>query len=126
MKKLTCIVCPNGCTLTVEDKTGIMKISGNRCKRGEQFAKDELNHPMRTITSTVRTTFSENPVLPVRVSAEIPKERIKDVMVQINQAVVTTPIPRGSIIISNVLGLGVDIIATSNVLVSMEENEKER
>ena len=69
-----------------------------------------------TICTTVRTTFKDAPVLPVRVSAEIPKNRIFDVMREINKVKVDTRVGRGDVIIENVLGLGADIIATSDLL----------
>lgn len=114
--KLTCIVCPNGCTMTVTGEGADMKVTGHKCPRGERFAIAEKTNPTRTICTTVKTVFPDVPVLPVRVSAEIPKNRIFDVMDMINQAVVTEPVGCGDVIIPNILGLGVDIIATSNII----------
>lgn len=147
MRELTCIVCPNGCKLTVEETggteekaeraeragggipgieegqrnretrgTGNYKVSGNRCKRGERFAVTEMTNPMRTVCSTVRTLCPEAPVLPVRVSEEIPKAMIFPVMEEINKVCLTSPAGRGDVIIKNVLGLSADVIATSNLL----------
>ena len=124
MREMTCITCPNGCTLQIEEVEGTLHVTGNKCKRGEAFAIAELTHPMRTICSTVRTIYSEVPVLPVRVSGEIPKERIFDVMKEINHILVDRHVRRGDVLLENVLGLGVDIIVTSNRL-SREENENE-
>lgn len=123
MRTLTCITCPNGCLLTVEEKDGQILVSGNKCKRGEAFAVAELTHPMRTISSTVRTTNPQIPVLPVRLSAEIPKEKIFDVMREINQVVVDHPVKTGDVVISQVLGLSADVIVTSNVWKESEEHE---
>lgn len=116
MREMTCIVCPNGCRLTVEEGGGHIKVSGNRCRRGETFAVTELTRPMRTICSTVKTVFPETPVVPVRVSTEIPKEKIFDVMKEINRVTVTERLLAGDVVIHDVLGLGADIIITSNVL----------
>lgn len=116
MKELVCIVCPNGCTMMIEETGTSIKVSGNQCKRGEEFAVSEMIHPMRTICSTVKTNFPKVPVLPVRVSEEIPKDKISDVMREINKVVITKPISIGDVIIENVLGLNVNIIATSNIL----------
>lgn len=118
MKTLTCIVCPNGCTLVAEEGADGIRVSGNLCKRGVDFARNELTHPMRTIATTVRTVFTGVPVLPVRVSAEIPKERIKDVMEEINKQVITKPMSQGSVVIADVLGLGANVIVSSNVLMA--------
>jgi CxxC motif-containing protein len=116
MKELTCIVCPNGCNLEITMEGKKILVTGNKCTKGEKFAVTEMTNPTRTISSTVKTTFSQVPVLPVRVSAEIPKSRIFDVMMEINKVVVSAPVSRGDVILPNVLGLGVDVIATSSVL----------
>jgi CxxC motif-containing protein len=116
MDELTCIACPQGCSLQIEIKEDRILISGNKCRRGEKFATSEMINPTRALSSTVRTAFPDTPVLPVRVSDEIPKSRILDVMREISRVVVTRPVARGETILRNVLNLGVDLIATSNVL----------
>lgn len=124
--EITCIVCPNGCLLEIEYRGGTWLVAGNQCRRGEQFAVEEMTHPMRTITSTVRTIFPEVPMLPVRVSAEIPKEKIFDVMQEIHGTVVKETCGTKDVLISNVSGLGVDVIVTSNVLKESRQGEYRR
>lgn len=121
MRELVCIGCPRGCTMQIEGEGKDIKVTGNTCKRGEQFAISEITRPMRTICSTVKTAFSEYPVLPVRVSDEIPKDEIFNVMAEINKAIVKRPVKRGDVIIKNVLNLGVDIIATSDLLMNIKD-----
>lgn len=116
MKEMICIVCPNGCRMCAEEKDGCIVVTGNRCKRGEAFARAELKAPMRTICSTAPTVYKDVPVIPVRVSGEIPKSKIFDVMRAINAVTVKAPVKRGEAVIRDVLGLGVDIIVTSNLL----------
>lgn len=116
MSKLVCIVCPNSCELEINQTEDGLEVSGNKCKRGVQFARDEMTAPKRTISSVVKTAFPEFPVLPVRVSAEIPKEKIFDVMHEINRVTVKKKLRRGDVVIKDVLGLGVDVISTSDVL----------
>ncbi len=121
MHELVCIVCPKGCTMCIEKtEDGEYKVSGNTCKRGAQFAISEMTEPKRTICTTVRTVFSQAPVLPVRVSAEIPKDKIFEVMREINSVILQEPVSRGEVVLKNVLNLGVDIIATSDLLRQME------
>ena len=81
--------------------------------------------PKRTSSSVVKTAFDAVPVLPVRVSAEIPKEKIFDVMNEINHVTVKKRLKRGDAVIKNVLSLGVDVIATSGVLSELPEEEKQ-
>lgn len=118
---LVCINCPRGCTMQVTQDGDTIAVTGNFCPRGEQFAHDELTCPKRTICSTVQTAFPDTPVLPCRVSAEIPKDKIFDVMNEINRITVDRRIARGDTILANVCGLGVDIIATSNLLKPAKE-----
>ena len=101
--------------MTVTRDGDSITTEGNFCKRGEGFAIQELTAPMRTICSTVKTSFRDMPVLPCRVSAEIPKDRMFDVMKEINKVTVTTRLRRGDLILSNVLGLNVDVIATTDL-----------
>ena len=118
MRELICIVCPNGCTLRCVEEGGRLTVSGNRCKRGEAFALEEIENPMRTVTSTVRTAFPGMPVLPVRTSREIPKGRVFDVMAAVNGVCVSAPVRRGDVILENVLGLHADIVATADTPVN--------
>lgn len=117
MKELICIVCPNGCLLKYNEET--KTVAGNSCKRGEEFFLQELEQPKRTIATTIKTIFKECSVLPCRVSSDIPKDKIFEVIKEINRTVLDKRVRRGDVIIENVLGLGVDIIATSSKL--MEE-----
>lgn len=114
MKEFVCIVCPNSCLISVDEKN--LTVTGNKCKRGETFGINEVTNPLRTICSTVKTTFADAPVLPVRVSSDIPKDKIFDVMQEINKVVIDKKVSRGDVIIKNVLNLNVDIIATSSML----------
>lgn len=117
MKELTCIVCPNSCVLTIEVIDGKIIISGNKCKRGETFALNELSDPKRTISSTVKTVFEDCPVVPVKVSSEIPKTEIFNVMKEINKVVLDKRVGRGYKVIENCLNLNIDIVITSNILI---------
>ena len=116
MSELVCIVCPRGCTLRAERDGDAIQVTGNSCKRGEDFARSELTAPMRTLCTTVRTAFPEAPVLPVRLSGEIPKGQIFPVMEAINAVTVDRPVDIGGVIQKNVLGLGVDVVAASGLL----------
>lgn len=116
MKELVCIVCPRGCRMLIEGEGENIKITGNSCKRGFNFAISEMTAPKRTICTTVKTIFKEVPVIPCRVSTDIPKDKIFDIMKEINSFTLKDRIGRGDVIIKDVLGLGADIIATSDIL----------
>ena len=112
MKELTCIVCPRGCRLTIDDD---LNVTGNSCPRGAQYAKDEMTNPKRMITSFVRVKNREDCVVSVKTSTSIPKGMIFQVMDEISKVGVDAPTHIGDIAIANVLGTGADIVITKNV-----------
>jgi CxxC motif-containing protein len=111
-KELICIVCPKGCHLKIDEN---LKVTGNGCARGIKYGIDELTNPTRMLTSTVVILNGEISRLPVVTSNPIPKDKIMAVMKEINQVKVEAPIYVKDIIIPNVLGLGVDLIATRDI-----------
>ena len=113
MKELICIICPRGCHLVVDDE---LNVSGNTCPRGAVYAKQELTHPTRTLTSTVRVVSKTEATLPVKSNKPLPKEKIFDAMEVINKTCVKAPIKIGDVVIKNIFGLDVDIVATKNIL----------
>ena len=114
VRELTCIVCPKGCPMkvTLEGKE-ILNIEGFTCPRGKQYAIDECTHPMRTLTSTVRT--SKGGVVAVKTDRTIPKELLFDCMKEINKTVATLPVRIGDILIENILGTNANVIITANM-----------
>lgn len=116
-KMLTCIVCPMGCEITVEmnDAGEVLRITGNTCKRGEEYARNEMTHPMRQLTSTVVIENGIYDRLPVILSGNIPKDKMFDVMEEIAKVSVKAPISRGDVVIENVCGLGVDVVASRSM-----------
>lgn len=113
-KSLICIACPIGCHLEV-DVENDYKVTGNQCKRGDAYGKKELINPTRIITSTVIVKGGIHNRLPVKTDGEIPKDLIFDIMKQLNNIEVTSPISIGEVIIKDVCNSGVDIIATRSI-----------
>lgn len=119
-RTLTCIGCPLGCAVTVElDNGEIIRVTGNTCKRGDDYARKEVTHPMRVVTSTVRVTGGELPVVSVKTGQDIPKEKIMDVMNSLADIAVPAPVHIGDIILENAAQTGVNIIATKDVNVKI-------
>ena len=112
---IVCIVCPKSCRITAIPGDP-PAITGHSCKRGYRFALDELTAPKRTVCTTVKTVFPEAPVLPVKTSAEIPKDKIFDLMRAVNAFTLEKRVARGESVIPNALSLGVDVVATSGIL----------
>jgi CxxC motif-containing protein len=110
-------MCPLGCLVTVkaDEKGSIFEMIGNKCKKGEKYIKDEFSHPVRALTTTVAIEGKDIRRLPVRTSDHIPKGRIFDCTGEIQKKKVKPPVKIGDTIIENILGLGVDVVATRNL-----------
>ena len=114
--ELTCISCPLGCPLKLEtDNEGkVLSVTGNTCKRGEDYGRREVTAPTRTVTSTVRLKGGTGPVVSVRTRQDVPKSKIFAVMEEIRRTVVTAPVHIGDVVIPNIAGTGVDLITTAD------------
>lgn len=115
-RNLTCIRCPMGCQITVTLESGeVRAVEGNSCPRGDEYARNEVTHPVRTVTSTVRVRKGSLPVVSVKTQTDIPKDRIFDVMQDINSVTVTAPVHIGDVLMENIAGTGVALVATRDV-----------
>lgn len=115
MKEIICITCPKGCHLQVDDEHGF-QVTGNSCPRGEVYGKNELQNPVRVLTSTVRLTGARIPRLPVKSSAPLPKGKLFDAMRLLDGVSASAPVRLGDVLVSDVCGTGVDIVATKTIL----------
>ena len=114
MKELICIVCPKGCHLRV-DEANDYAVTGNACPNGIGYGKEELTNPTRIITSTVRAEGGLHARCPVKTVNAIPKGMMFDIMAALDNVVLKAPVKVGDVVIANVCGTGVDVVATSNV-----------
>ena len=112
MKELICITCPRGCHLVVDEN---MNVTGNTCPRGAIYAKNELTHPVRTLTSTVAINSELFNVVPVKSKEPLPKELIIKAMEILNEVVINAPVKIGDVVVNNILDTGIDIVATRNI-----------
>ena len=112
MKEITCIICPNGCDLLVDEKGNV---TGNLCKRGVDFVSQELTAPKRSLTASVKTIFEDMPVVSCKTDGEIDKELLLQVMEILKQTVITERLKMGSIVIETVLNTNVNVITTKNM-----------
>lgn len=113
VKELICISCPMGCHLKVDvdNKT----VTGNTCKRGEIYGLNEVTNPVRVVTSTIKVNGGELPVVPVKTAGAIPKKLNFECMKVINETTVNAPIKMGDILIKDVLGTGIDVVASRDI-----------
>ena len=115
-RELICINCPLGCGLTVTIKDGeVEKVQGNTCPKGEAYGKKEVTNPTRIVTSTVRVTGGVLPVVSVKTASDIPKDKIMDCARVLKEVEVQAPVSIGDVVLEDVCGTGVPMIATKNV-----------
>ena len=113
---LTCIGCPLGCLVTVELENGeVVSVTGNTCKRGDDYARKEVTTPTRIVTSTVRVTGGNAPTVSVKTKSDIPKDKIFDCAKALKEVNVTAAVSIGDVVLENVAGTGVDVVATKAV-----------
>lgn len=115
-EEIICIVCPLGCRMSVElDGREVAAVNGHQCKQGKKYARNEVLFPGRVLTTTVKTDFSDFPMLPVRSNKEIPKDQLIPCMMEISKQRISEPTQIGQPVIRDILGLGVDIISCRSV-----------
>lgn len=112
-QNITCINCPVGCrmTVTLNDAGEVLSVSGNTCARGDRYARQECVLPVRMVTAVIPVANSPVP-LSVKTAEPIPKRLIFEVMEQLKQVRVSAPVRIGQVILPDVCGTGVDVIAT--------------
>jgi CxxC motif-containing protein len=136
MTEMICITCPIGCHLQIEklSETDIA-VTGNRCARGEKYAREELLSPKRVVTATCRARSPSKPAagipkaeavsafggpggahrprrVPLRTKGAFPKERIPELLKAIYDLELELPVQRGQVCMADALGTGVDVIVT--------------
>jgi len=128
MQEMICITCPIGCHLSIEKISDEeISVTGNKCQRGAQYAREELLSPKRVVTATCRLKQLSNQTatvgqaaadslykprrVPVRTAKAFPKERIPELLTLLYQHEVSLPVERGQVIIPDALGTGIDVIA---------------
>ena len=112
-RDMICIVCPRGCSLSVDIQGTDVKVSGNACPKGQEYAINECIHPVRTVTATVRVCNRNNAMVSVKTTAPVPKDKQMEVMKVLRETQVEAPIHIGSVILKNVCGS--DIIVTKTI-----------
>jgi CxxC motif-containing protein len=114
MTQYVCIKCPLSCKLKIKKQKDEIMVWGNNCAKGELFAKQEFFAPKRTVTSLIKIINGDKPVLPVKTSAPVPKEKVDKVLKIISQITIQAPVKIGDIVYKNIYE-EVDLVATANV-----------
>ena len=112
-KNLICIICPRGCSLTVEGECSCLSVTGNACPKGSEYAIKECTNPVRTVTATIRVENRYNTMACVKTVAPVSKDKMMDVMQILRSVKVTAPLSIGDVVLTNVCGS--DIVVTKAV-----------
>lgn len=115
-KNFICTACPTGCKLIVRMEGGdVIKILGHRCRKGEIYGRQEAIAPQRMVSSTVKVLNGFHPLLPVYTKGSVPRRKISEVLEKIRAVEVSAPVKAGDVVIDNVIGTGVDVIASRDM-----------
>ena len=114
MTELTCIVCPKGCRLKVDEENHF-EVAGASCPRGIAYGKKELTAPTRTVTTTVAIEGALHSRLPVKTSQEIDRALVKKAVEALKAVRVKAPVKTGEVVLKDVLGTGADVIAAKEM-----------
>jgi CxxC motif-containing protein len=113
---MICLSCPIGCELRVHIVDGeVSQVEGNRCPRGEEYAKREAIEPMRILPSSVRVIGGTRRLLSVKTDRAIPLRLIAEAMKGIRRASVRAPVEIGDIVLEDLLGTGANVVATREI-----------
>lgn len=116
-KELTCIECPKSCRLTVDvENCRVIKVSGNKCPKGQDYAKAEIENPQRVLTAVVLAKGLPIKMIPVKTDKPIPKTKILAAAAEIKKIKVVKSLRIGDIVAENFMGMGVNLVATREVL----------
>ena len=115
-KVMNCIMCPMGCEMTVTMENGkFISVTGNTCPRGARYAETEVTDPRRMLTTTVRVEGGLLPLLPVVSADVLPKGKIAECVAFLRKVTAEAPVKAGDVIVHDILGLGVDIVASRDM-----------
>jgi CxxC motif-containing protein len=120
MREMICITCPLGCHLSIERLAEEeISVMGNRCSRGEQYAREELLNPRRVVTTTCgiqslpKAGRSSAPRrVPLRTLSAFPKELIPELLLRLKELRLDLPVERGQLVLADALGTGIDVVVT--------------
>lgn len=114
-REMTCIGCPLGCNLTVKIDGEDIEVTGNTCNNGMLYAKNEVTNPTRIVTSTIKVVDGVAERVSCKTEKAIPKSKIFECMDIIKKTKVSAPVRIGDVLIENVAGTGINIVATKDI-----------
>ena len=112
-RKITCIICPRGCSMVANVTESGVTVTGHSCPKGQQYAIDECINPVRTVTATVRVANRKDTMVSVKTDRPVEKGRMMEVMAALRQITINAPLSIGDKVLENICGA--DIVVTKAV-----------
>jgi len=115
-REFTCIICPNGCQISVEyEGTNIKNINGDECPKGKDYVKNEITNPLRVFVGSIVVNNGDFSLVSVKTASPIPKKYLKKIGEITHGLNVDAPVEIGQVVASNLLNENIDLIATRKV-----------
>jgi len=121
-EEFVCVVCPNGCFIEATYKKGesgapseLFEAKGYTCPRGEEWIRQEIENPVRTIAGSVTVRGGDFQCASVRTKSPIPLAKVRDVMNEIRKLRPEAPLAIGDVLLVNPAGAETEIVVTRAV-----------
>jgi len=115
-KSIICTSCPVGCDLTVTMDNGeIVDVEGNVCKKGIDYVQQEIFDPRRMVATTVKVKNGFYPLVPVYTEQPVPKPKIMEILAEIRKVELEAPVKINDVVLKDVLGTGINVIASRDM-----------
>jgi CxxC motif-containing protein len=112
---MVCFICPKSCFLSVQEVNGEIRVEGNHCLRGIEFARKEHGDPERILTSTMRVNNGTLPLVSIRSENPVKKAELINLIKHFDVLSIDAPISNGQTLFSGIGQNKVNIIATRSV-----------
>lgn len=113
--ELMCQGCTLGCSLKVEKNNNEIVVTGNLCKKGDMYGRQEFQKPARTILYKVKVKNGDFSTVPVKSSSKVSKEIYNEIMEVLKNVEIEAPFGIGEVVIENIAGTGIDILSTRKI-----------
>lgn len=110
MMNTICIMCPMGCPLTIEEKDGVISVSGHTCPRGKKYGEQEYVSPVRVLTTLVKR--DDGGMASAKTSSPIPKDKVREAAEYVGKLTISSDSKIGDVIEKDFFKEGVDLVVT--------------
>lgn len=111
-----CIVCPQSCIVDAEwNESELLSIDRSKCKLAWDYVWGEIFDPRRMVSTSVPVAGGDMPLVSIKTDKPIPKDKIMEMMKLVARVDTQAPVGIGEIIVSDVLGTGVNLVATRKI-----------